>query len=183
MSETNNRAGAGPRLVSRQFAAATRAAVLLITVCGLASSAGAGPAQSFDPISFFTGATVSTGTLKQAFASAKASHVTGFGALRGPGSFVLDQTVAIAGEPVRTRQWQLRELSPGHFGGTVSDASSPVTIAVAGNRLLIKYTMNGGLSVTSVLTIAPDGRSGTNVSKIKKWGMGVATLSETIRKQ
>ena len=161
---------------------ALAAAAIAATGAGAAAS-GAAPAPVFDPITFFTGVTVSTGTLKQVFAAAKASRVTGFGALRGPGTFVLDQTVAIAGEPVRKRQWQLHQLSPGHFGGTLSDAASPVTIDVAGNRLLIKYTMNGGLGVTSVLTIAPDGRSGRNESRIKKWGMGVATLSEVIQKQ
>ena len=137
---------------------------------------GASPTQVFDPITFFTGATVSTGTLKQMFASARASHVTGFDALRGPGTFVLDQTVAIAGEPVRKRQWKLHQLSPGHYGGTLSDASGPVNIDAAGNRLLIKYTMKGGLGVTSVLTIAPDGRSGRNESRIKKWGMRIERI-------
>ena len=170
------------RALAARLRVALAAAVIVATGAGGAAS-GAAPAQVVDPITFFTGATVSTGSLKQVFASPKASHVTGFGALRGPGTFVLDQTVAIAGEPVRKRQWQLHQLSPGHFGGTLSDAASPVTIDVASNRLLIKYTMNGGLGVTSVLTIAPDGRSGRNESRIKKWGMAVATLSEVIQKQ
>lgn len=102
--------------------------------------------------------------------------------MRGNGLFVLDQTVSIADEPTRNRQWQLRQISPGQFGGTVSDGTSPVTIAASGNRLEIRYTMRGGLVLTSVLTIAPDGRSGRNESRIRKWGMTVATLSETIRK-
>ena len=120
--------------------------------------------------------------LKQAFSSAKASHVTGIGAMRSNGVFVIDQTISIAGEPTRNRQWQLRQISLGQFGGTVSDGTSPVTIAASGNRLVIRYTMRGGLGLTSVLTIAPDGRSGRNETRIKKWGITVATLSETIRK-
>lgn len=158
-----------------------KCAALLLVMCVAPVTASA--PQSFDPISFFSGATDSTGTLKQAFASAKITHVAGWGALRRPGIFVLDQTMTIAGEPVRTRQWQLHQISPGHFGGTVSDASGPVTIDVVGNRLIIKYAMKGGLNVTSVLAIAPDGRSGRNESRIKKWGMGVATLSEVIVKR
>lgn len=154
----------------------------LLLVMGVAPVRASAP-QSFDPISFFSGATDSTGTLKQAFSSAKASRVTGWGALREPGVFVLDQTMTVTGEPVRTRHWQLHQISPGHFGGTVSDASGPVTIDVAGNRLMIRYTMKGGLNVTSVLTIAPDGRSGRNESRIRKWGMEVATLSEVIVKR
>ena len=158
----------------------------LIAFAGLIAAGGAashaGPAAGIDPITFFSGATDSVGTLKQSFSSAKPSHVTGFGALRGNGTFVLDQTVMITGQPTTKRQWLLHQISPGHYGGTVSDASSPVTIDVVGNHLLIRYTLKSGLKVESDLTIAPGGASGSNVSKIKKWGMSVATLRETIRK-
>ena len=150
---------------------------------GAVASAGASQPQAFDPITFFTGATESSGSLKQAFSSAKATHVSGFGAMRGPGEFVLDQTVTVTGEKVQARHWQLHQLSPGHFAGTISDAKGPVTIDVAGNRLLIKYTMNNGLKVSSVLTIDAGGRSGHNVSTVREWGMSVATLSETISKR
>ena len=160
-----------------------RSAAVLIGVLGAVSSAGAGQPQSFDPITFFTGATESSGTLKQAFSSAKATHVTGFGAMRGNGQFVLDQTMTVAGDKPQSRQWQLHQISPGHFGGTISDGKGPVTINVAGNRLLIKYTMTNGLKVSSVLTIDAGGRTGHNVSTVRKWGMTAATLSETIAKR
>lgn len=153
-------------------------------IAALSCGVGAAPVQQFDPITFFSGATESTGSLKQKFSSAKASDVTGFGGFRSNGEFVLDQTVMIAGEPTRSRQWQLHQISPGHFGGSVSDASGPVTIDVAGNQLTIRYTLKqGGLKVESILTIAPDGRSGQNQSTIRKWGMTAATLSETIVKK
>ncbi len=164
--------------------AATALRFAVAAMAAASCGAGAAPAQQFDPITFFTGATESVGSLKQAFGSPKASQVTGFGAVRGDGLFVLDQTVHIAGQPARRRQWLLHQISPGHFGGTVSDASSPVTIDVAGNRLVINYTMKqGGLKVQSVLTIAPDGRSGRNQSVIRKWGMAAASLDEVIVKR
>ena len=167
----------------RRTARLAGTAAVLIGVLGTASSAGAGQAQSFDPITFFTGATDSTGSLKQAFSSAKATRVTGFGAMRGGGEFVLDQTMTVAGDKPLSRQWQLHQISPGHFGGTISDGKGPVTIDVAGNRLLITYTMKNGLKVSSVLTIDPGGRAGHNVSTVRKWGMTVASLSETISKR
>ena len=177
MSETVMRAP------PRRLVLLLRSAALLGAVTCAGSSALAGPAQSFDPITFFTGATESSGSLKQAFSSAKATRVTGFGAMRGSGEFVLDQTVNIHGEKVQTRQWQLRQIAPGRFGGTISDGKGPVTIDVAANRLLIKYTMLNGLKVESVLTIDAGGRSGHNVSTIRKWGMTAATLRETISKR
>ena len=166
----------------RHLALPLHAAVLLIGLIGAGSSAMAGQQQSFDPITFFTGATESSGSLKQAFSSAKATHVTGYGAMRGGGEFVLDQTMTVAGEKAQSRQWQLHQIAPGHFGGTISDGKGPVTIDVTGNQLLIKYTMTNGLKVSSVLTIDPGGRSGHNVSTVRKWGMSVASLNETISK-
>lgn len=186
MSETLKLAGPGNTPDSRRITAVTRCAALLIAVTcvgGAASGAGAAQAQSFDPITFFTGATESTGTLKQAFSSTKATHVTGYGAMRGNGVFVLDQAMTVTGETAKNRRWQLHQISPGHFGGTISDAKGPVTIDVTGNRLLIKYTMQNGLKVESVITIAAGGRTGHNVSTVRKWGMTAATLSETITKK
>jgi len=161
-----------------------RAAALALAVLGAGSTAAAAPQPSFDPITFFSGATESSGSLKAAFSSAKATHVLGHGAMRGGGEFELDQTMTIAGDPkVQSRQWHLHQISPGHFGGTISDGKGPVTIDVAGNRLLIKYTMLNGMKVESVLTIDPGGRTGHNVSTVRKWGMSVASLNETITKR
>ena len=58
-----------------------------------------------------------------------------------------------------------------------------MTIDAAGNRLLIKYTMNNGMKVSSVLTIEAGGRTGHNITVVRKWGMSVASLSETITKR
>ena len=177
MSETITRAE--PRSSGRMV----RAAALFAVVLGAGSSAMAAPQQGFDPITFFTGATESSGSLKAAFSSAKATHVTGYGAMRGGGEFMLDQTMTVAGDKPQTRKWLLHQISPGHFGGTISDGKGPVTIDVAGNRLLIRYTMLNGMKVESVLTIDPGGRTGHNASVVRKWGMSVASLSETITKR
>lgn len=167
----------------RGTTSAVRTAALTLALIGAGSSAMAAPQQGFDPITFFTGATESSGSLKAAFSSAKATHVTGYGAMRGGGEFALDQTMTVAGDKPQTRHWQLHQISPGHFGGTISDGKGPVTIDVAGNRLLIRYTMLNGMKVESVLTIDPGGRTGRNVSTVRKWGMSVASLNETITKR
>jgi len=141
------------------------------------------PERIFDPVAFFTGATVGNGSLKKVFSSPKASHVAGFGRLRRDGRLALDQTVTIAGEPVKTRQWLLRQTGPGQFAGTLSDASGPVEAQVSGSLLMIHYTMDGGMAVDQVLTIAEDGQSARNVMKIRKFGLVVATLNETIHRK
>jgi Protein of unknown function (DUF3833) len=168
----------------RHFARMMRGPAVVAALICAGSTAAAAPQPSFDPVTFFSGATESSGSLKAAFSSAKATHMTGFGAMRGGGEFVLDQTMTIAGDKkAQNRQWHLHQISPGHFGGTISDGKGPVTIDVAGNRLLIRYTMLNGMKVESVLTIDPGGRTGHNVSTVRKWGMSVANLSETITKR
>jgi hypothetical protein len=146
------------------------------------ASAQGTAARTFDPVEFFSGRTEGTGSLDTITASPKATHVTGVGTMRAGGLFVLDQTVDIAGDPTRHRQWQLRETAPGQFRGSLSDAKTPVTASVTGNRLRIRYTLRDGVGVDQTLTLAADGRSAANTMKLRKFGIGVGTLTETIRK-
>lgn len=140
-------------------------------------------ARAFDPVAFFTGRTESTGTLDEVMASPVATHVVTMGSLQANGVFVMDQTVKIVGKPVEQRRWHLRQTAPGKFSGTITDAKGPVTGTVTGNRMQIHYTMKkGGMKVEQVLTAAPDGRSLTNSMKVRKLGIVVAKLVETIRK-
>jgi hypothetical protein len=123
-------------------------------------------APAFDPVAFFTGSTEGQGQLKKMFSSAHRIVTHGRGVVRADGMLVLDHRVEEQGEAVRLRQWQLRQTSPGHFSGSVSDASGPVSGVLAGNRLSIQYTMRGGMRVDQVLTIAAGGQSANNVMKI-----------------
>ena len=152
------------------------------SLAGGPSRVHAQAARTFDPIAFFSGGTEGHGTVDEVLASPRKIHVTGTGALRAGGVFVLDQTVRIEGDPVQRRQWQLRQTAPGRFSGTLTDASGPVTGVVTGQRLQIGYKMKGGMKVEQVLTLAADGRSAANRMKVRKLGIVVATVVETIRK-
>ena len=149
---------------------------LLVTV---PAAAPAQTARGFDPVTFFTGRTTGEGRLKKLFSSAQTTHVVGRGRIEG-GVLVLDQSVAIAGEPRRDRQWRLRAISPGHWAGTLSDARGPVNASAAGAVLTIAYTSNDGMGIVQSVTLAADGRSARNLMKVRKLGMTVATLDETI---
>jgi len=141
-----------------------------------------GRAVTFDPAAFFTGRTVSQGTLSQIFASDKRTNVTTFGTLRGPGDMELDQQVQIGDQPVRNRTWRLRETTPGRFAGTITDAG-PVTGSVAGDALTLTYTLDNNLNVHQVVTVNPGGQSAENVMRIRRFGITVARLTETIRRE
>ena len=146
----------------------------------LPSAAPAQPAAlGFDPVAFFSGGTTGKGRLKKIMSSAQATHVTGRGRVEG-GVLVLDQSVTITGEPRRERQWRLRPLSPTYWAGTLSDARGPVNATAAGRVLTIAYTSNDGMGITQTVTLAGDGQSARNLMRVRKFGMTVATLDETI---
>ena len=137
----------------------------------------------FDPIAFFTGETEGHGRLKVMFSHGKAMHVIGHGALQGDGTLVLHQTVMTAGDRPKTRQWRIRQIAPDHYTGSLSDASGPVTLDVTGNRLRIRYHAQGGLGFSQILTLEQGGQAARNVMHVRKMGMIVATIRETIRRR
>ena len=164
---------------SRRRSTSIFAACALLATLPSAAPAQAPAARGFDPVAFFAGSTTGVGHLKKLFSSSQATHVTGFGRVEG-GVLVLDQSVAIAGEPRRERQWRLHAVAPGRWAGTLSDARGPVAASAAGAVLTIAYTSNEGMGITQSVTLAADGRSARNRMKVRKLGMTVATLDETI---
>ena len=177
MAKMHYRAGCmSPRLTR-----ALRLALIPVAACS-ALAASAAPSQSapsFDAVAFFTGNTTGEGTLKKMFSAAQVVRVTGRGRVEG-GVLVLDQTVSITGEPRRERQWRLRAGAPGRWSGTLSDAKGPVLAQASGAVLTIAYTSDEGMGITQTVTLAPDGNSARNRMKIRKLGMTVATIDETI---
>ena len=174
--------------VSRMTPRLTRAlrlALIPVAACSVAGAglaASAAPSQnarSFDAVAFFTGNTTGEGKLKKMFSAAQVVRVTGRGRVEG-GVLVLDQTVSITGEPRRERQWRLRAGAPGRWSGTLSDAKGPVLAQASGAVLTIAYTSDEGMGITQTVTLAPDGNSARNRMKIRKLGMTVATIDETI---
>jgi hypothetical protein len=136
----------------------------------------------FDPVAFFTGSTIGVGQIKKALSTSLPTRVRGQGTLQADGVLVLNQTVDIEGEPTTRRRWMLRQVTPGRFRGSLTDATGPVSAEVAGMVMKVRYTMKGGMGVDQVITLAPDGQSARNRMKIKKFGVTVATLDEIIRR-
>ena len=144
--------------------------------------AAAGAGQSFDAIRFFSGRTEGQGTLKVALRSPTTIRVESHGRVEPDGTLAVRQIVWEGDKAARSREWRIRELSPGRFTGTLSDAAGPVTGEAAGNRLRLRFRMKGGLDAEQWLTLAPGGHSADNVLRVRKFGLTVASLTETIRK-
>lgn len=109
-------------------------------------------------------------------------RVHGSGRTERDNVLVLEQVVNEGDKPARTRTWRIREVSPGHYAGTLSDAVGPVTGEQVGGRLHLAFTGTDGYGYQQWLTFASDGRSAHNVLQVRKFGVVVANLDETIRK-
>ena len=160
-----------------------RVSATAIVVALATGSAPAEAPQQFDPVSFFTGASHGEGRLKEALKRERKVTTDSVGHAEKDGLLVLDQKMQVEGDPMRIRRWRLREAGPGRYTGTLTDAIGPVEAQVIGRSIRIRYTMKGGLKVESHLTPLPGGRAFSNDTRITKWGMKVATLTERIDKR
>ena len=152
---------------------------------GLAMAATA-PAQaprSFDPVAFFTGRTQGQGEPRDLVGKPKRVSVQSVGRVEKDGWLILDQKVAVEGDPVRQRQWRLRLVAPGKYRGTLRDAKGPVEAEVIGQSARIRYVMKGGIKVEQRLTPLAGGKALNNRATFKKFGLRVATLTERIEKR
>jgi hypothetical protein len=157
--------------------------VRLVTAAAAALLAGIAPAATpqLDMVGFFSGRTHSENVLKIVFHRASSLVVDSVGRMEGK-QFVLIDTVHEQGKPARVRKWVMHPSGPGRFTGTLSDAEGPVEISVAGSSANIRYVMNGGLNVDQRLQLLPDGRTMTNHTVVKKFGLKFGSVDGKIRK-
>ena len=146
------------------------------------ATAARAPAPRFDPLVFFEGTSEGDGQLKVLLHKRQSVRVHSRGHVEPGGTLVLVQRVEQERQPPRTRNWRIREVAPGRYAGTLSDAAGPITGETHGSRLHLAFRMKGGLAAEQWLDLAPDGRSASNVLTVRKFGVRVAVLHETIRR-
>ena len=135
----------------------------------------------FDVFAFFNGRLDGRGRLAKIASATVPVRVDSTGRIEG-GRLHLSQTIRQGDKPPRTREWIIRQVAPGRYTGTLTDAEGAIQGAVTGNRLRLTFTMNGGLPVEQWLTLSPDGRRAYNVLTVRKFRLPVARLAEDIRK-
>jgi len=131
---------------------------------------------------FFQGHTESRGQLRQIFSKSRAVVSYSNGRVEPDGTLVLTQIIHQDGAVPKHREWRLREDRAGHCTGTVTDGIGLVEGNLTGNQLHMRFKLKGGLSVEQWLSFRPDGRSATNRIKVRKLGISVASIDESIRK-
>lgn len=135
-----------------------------------------------NPMRFFEGRTESVGTIKILMKQAFRSFSVGTGRIEPDGSLFLVQQVRDEGRPLRERRWKIRQVGPGRFLGSMSEAHGPVSIEEVGGSYRFSYKMKGNLSVVQLLVPMAGGKAARSSVKIRKFGMPVGSSEGTIRK-
>jgi hypothetical protein len=156
----------------------------LVAPVFLLASASAAMSMSMpvDPLRFFVGRTESVGRVKVMFQKNYATHSTGVGRIEPDGSLILVQQVFDDGKPPHERRWRIRQIAPGRYTGSMTEAVGPVTIDKVGNGYRFRFAIGGRLSVEQLMAPLPGGRIASSRVKVRKFGMVVATTDGTVRK-
>ena len=76
----------------------------------------------------------------------------------------------------------MRQVGPGRFSGTMSEAIGPVLVQQVGQRYRFRFKLKGNVSVEQWLIPTPSGNSAQSKLSIRKYGMIVGRSEGTIRK-
>ena len=135
-----------------------------------------------DALRFFEGRTEITSVVKVAMKRPYRSHTVGRGMIFSDGSLSLIQIVQEEDKPPRQRNWRIRQVGPGRFTGTMSEAIGPVTVEQVGARYRFTFKMKGNLAVEQWLAPSRGWMTASTKTTVRKYGMRVATSEGTIRK-
>lgn len=145
-------------------------------------AAPAATAELSDPLRFFAGRTETQGMVKVLFKKPYRSRSVGVGRIEADGSLSLVQRVQDDGKAPHERRWRVREVDPGHYTGTMSEAIGPVDIQKVGDRYRFRFKLKGNLNAEQWLTPMPGSTGAYTITKIRRFGMTVATTEGTVRK-
>jgi hypothetical protein len=134
-----------------------------------------------DPIDMFVGHSRGHGMLKVIFKKPRAVDVDSHGTIEKNGDLVLVQEVDDHSGPPRTRNWRVRKSGPGRYSGTMDDAVGGVTIQVEADGAHLSYVDHDGNRFEQLL-VQRGPKEIINYLKVRKYGLVVARMTETIRK-
>jgi hypothetical protein len=153
---------------------------LAAAALALTATASLAAPRQLDLNAFFSGRSHADNDLKIVFHRPTKLIVDSVGRAEG-NQFVMVDTVHEGDKPVRSRKWVTHQIGPGHYGGTLSDATGPVDIVVHGDTAIIRYQMKGGLDILETMQLQANGTLANHVVA-KKFGLTFAHVDGTIAK-
>ena len=151
----------------------------IICAAILPASADAGIRQ---PLRFFEGHTEMQAVVKVIMKKPYRSRTFGSGRILGDGSLALLQQVYDEGQAPEQRRWAVRQVAPGRYSGSMTDAVGPVSVDEVNGSYRFRFRMKGNLAVEQWLLPAPDGNSAQSKLTVRKYGMKVASSVGTVRR-
>ena len=156
-------------------------ATLPMALVGASASAMNSPDSDTDPMRFFEGKTEAVSKIKVIMRKPYSSRTIGDGDIHA-GILHLVQRVHDEGKAPYDRRWKMRQVGPGRFSGSMSEAAGPVLVEQVGERYRFRFKMKGNLSVEQWLTPLPGGTSAHSKMSVRKLGIVVGRSEGTVRK-
>jgi hypothetical protein len=154
-----------------------------VAVFGFALAADAANGQRLvDPLRFFEGRTESVSIIRVIAKRPYRSRSVGLGEITADGVLHLTQRVEDEGRSPYERRWLIRQIAPGQFAGTMTEARGPVTVVEMEGRYRFRFKMKGNVSVEQWLTPLPGGKSARSKITIRKLGITVGSSEGMIHK-
>ena len=158
----------------------------LLAMCMSFLASAASGANSFErdagePLRFFEGSTEMMSSTQIIAQKPFVTRALGRGRISKDGTLDLVQHVDELGRRQFNRFWHIRQVAPGRFGGTMSEAVGPVTIENKGGRYLFRFRLKDDLSVEEWLIPAREDEARLAVT-VRKYGIAVAHSRGWIRK-
>ena len=165
-----------------KFASRLLLTAVPLALVGASASAGSSSSDpSSDPMRFFEGRTEGLSTIKLMMRKPYRSRTTGEGEIND-GVLRLVQRVHEEGKPPFERRWRMRQVAPGRYSGTMSEAIGAVQVDKVGEGYRFRFRMKGNLSIEQWLIPLPGGTSARTKLSIRKFGLTVGKSEGTIRK-
>ncbi|WP_395622238.1 hypothetical protein [Sphingomonas daechungensis] len=159
---------------------ALRASALLIGSLFLCSAPAAKAERLPYPLRFFEGATEMVSTVDLITREPYKARTIGQGKIQPDGSLVLVQRVEDEGKKPYQRRWHMKQVAPGRYVGTMSEARGPVTAEEVGDRFRFRFKLKGGVSVEQWIIPLAGGRAAHSLITIKKLGIKVGSSTGMI---
>lgn len=148
-------------------------------------------APAFAPERFFEGATSSWGVIEgRSGEPLRSLRTETSGRLGGDGVLELDQTLTFSDGEVRRRSWRLVRVGEGGYRATASDIDGEAVGEARGRAFRMEYELQlqpGSRWKTAHAThwmyLADDGETMLNRVVLSRFGVVLATVSETFRRR
>jgi hypothetical protein len=149
----------------------------------LAMPTGAAAADKLaDPLSFFEGRTETVSTVKMVMKKPFKSRSLGRGKLLSDRSLDLVQRVEDEGRPPHERRWKIRQVGPGRFAGTMSEAVGPVTIEETPKGYRFRFKLKDNMAVEQWLMPMAGGKAARSKVTVRRFGIAVFKSDGVVRK-